>query len=143
MAEKVNRHDADNSRDPLFRTADRVLIRDGLRVWDYDLKPGSVDFTGSSLFDSPYWNGWFNVITDDGQHSLMNGERLCTKHPTTGEAPSPAPDKLCDYCDQPAERISKDSGEPLCKADARDQYENWRYDTTVLTPHTLKKYSRA
>lgn len=40
----------------------------------------------------------------------------------------------CDYCDQPATRVSAvASNEPLCQSCARDHYgSDWRADTRVL-----------
>jgi hypothetical protein len=76
--------------DRRFRTANGVLITDGLRVWDYDRKPGTVDLVRSRV-DDQYWDGWFDVRSDRGGYSTMNGERLTTVDPFTGESPPPAP----------------------------------------------------
>lgn len=61
-------------------TADGIPIIDGMRVWDYNLRAGTVDLT---RLDS---DGWFYVKTDDGGSSLMNAERVCVRHPFTGKA---------------------------------------------------------
>lgn len=71
--------------DARFRTDDGVMITDGLRVWDYDGKPGTVSFSESRL-DRPLWNGWFRVLRDEGGVSLMNGERLRIRRWWTGAA---------------------------------------------------------
>lgn len=63
-------------------TADRKRITDGLAVWDYNLNVGRVVL---STIDG---EGWFNVVDDNGDCSLMNGERVRTAHPSTGEAAS-------------------------------------------------------
>lgn len=61
-------------------TSDGVTITDGMRVWDYNLRAGTVDL---SRLDS---QGWFNVKTDNGDTSYMNAERVCVRHPFTGKA---------------------------------------------------------
>jgi hypothetical protein len=60
-------------------TADGVEITHGMRVWDYDLRKGTVDL--STLRD-----GWFYVNGDNGGRSLMNAERVCVRHPFTKES---------------------------------------------------------
>ncbi|WP_460866590.1 ubiquitin family protein [Nocardioides pakistanensis] len=72
---------------PLLRTADGVEIVDGLAVWDYDLGRGTVRLPrdGYNGVDSPTWDGWFDVVGDDGARTLMNGERVVTRHPVTRE----------------------------------------------------------
>jgi hypothetical protein len=84
--------------DPKWLTANGVRVVDGLRVWDYDLKSGTVDFakTFGDHFQPgvSYWDGWFYVLVDgDGRHSLMNGDRMTTVHPFTRQPPpdQPAP----------------------------------------------------
>lgn len=74
------------------RTIDGVQITHGLRVWDYDLKRRTVDVEGTSWADPSsdfhkYWDGWFEMRTLDGDRfcSKMNGERMWTRHPRTGE----------------------------------------------------------
>lgn len=62
-----------------MKTADGVEITQGLRVWDYNLERGEVDLTH---LDS---QGWFDVNVDSGGRSYMNAERVCTRHPFTGE----------------------------------------------------------
>jgi hypothetical protein len=36
-------------------------------------------------------------------------------------------DEICDYCDQPAALIGRDSGDVLCPVCGRDQYTDPRY----------------
>jgi hypothetical protein len=43
---------------------------------------------------------------------------------------------ICEYCDQPATRRAKDSGEPLCRTDA-NQYQRWWQDTRPLTKRDI------
>lgn len=62
-----------------MRTADGVEITDGLRVWDYNLRRGTVDLSRLGT------DGWFHVQTDEGGCSLMNAERVCVRHPFTRE----------------------------------------------------------
>lgn len=63
-----------------MKTANGVEITDGLRVWDYNLDRGVVDL--SSLGS----DGWFYVGLDDQRgRTLMNWERVTTRHPFTGE----------------------------------------------------------
>jgi len=66
------------------RTADRVVITDGLAVWDYNLNPGRVVL---STMDG---DGWFNVDTINAGRSLMNGERVTTVLPRTGQSATDA-----------------------------------------------------
>lgn len=85
---------AERESDPRFRTANGVQITDGLRVWDYDLKSGSVDFAETARFGRSYWDGWFRVRVDGAERtSMMNGERITTRHPFTRDAPPPAPER--------------------------------------------------
>lgn len=83
--------DALREYDDRFVTADGVRIVDGLRVWDYDREPGSVDFDATRP-ERDFWNGWFLVRRDTGGHSYMNGDRLATRDPSTGREPPPATD---------------------------------------------------
>lgn len=66
------------------RTVDRVTITDGLAVWDYNLTPGRV------IMSTMDGEGWFNVYTINGDRSLMNGERVITRHPSTGQSAAEA-----------------------------------------------------
>lgn len=66
------------------RTADRKVITDGLAVWDYNLNPGRV------IMSTMDGDGWFNVLTADGDRSLMNGERVTTVHPSTRQTATDA-----------------------------------------------------
>lgn len=79
-------------------TLDRVLVTRGLRVWDYDLKPGTVV---ADEHDGDYGNEsdhWFRVVRDPnpdgtgGGYRLFNGSRMWTRHPSTGKSPGPGPD---------------------------------------------------
>jgi len=73
----------------VHHTANGVQITDGLAVWDYDLRAGRVDFHLSRV-TSPHFDGWFTVVHQGGGRSLMNGERLTTRHPFTGQPASDA-----------------------------------------------------
>jgi hypothetical protein len=76
-----------------YYTADGVEIVDGLWVWDYDLHRGRVDFAATLGLNSPHFDGWFRIRRHDTPgHSLMNGERLSTRHPATRE-PADKPDR--------------------------------------------------
>ena len=66
----------------MHRTADGVVIADGLAVWDYNLQAGRVNFRLSRV-GSPHFDGWFTIVHPDGAISLMNGERMATVHPFT------------------------------------------------------------
>jgi hypothetical protein len=81
----------DISWDSRFRTSNDVIIVDGLRVWDYDCKPGTVSYRESNM-DSGHWRGWFHVMRDDGSGRSMNGERLRTRHWTNGSPVPAAPE---------------------------------------------------
>jgi hypothetical protein len=77
--------------DKWFKTIDGHKITDGLRVWDYDLRPSVVDVKGTKWADPKsefhkYWDGWFEMRTIDGKRSsTMNGERMWVRHPSTGK----------------------------------------------------------
>lgn len=72
-------------------TLDGVEVVDGLRVWDYDLRRAVVDAKGTQDAHSEsqyhqYWDGFFEMRTPEGERSSsMTGDRMWTKHPTTGE----------------------------------------------------------
>lgn len=68
------------------RTADGHSITDGLAVWDYDLRPGYVSFKRLGE------DGWFEVLhsKDDERGSMMNAERVCVRHPSSGQFASDA-----------------------------------------------------
>src|SRR5882757_4473269 len=83
--------ESERADDPRFRTDNGVLITDGLRVWDYDWKAGTVTFGDSPAFGGELWNGWFRVHRDDGSQASMNGERLTTVHPSTRQPPPEPP----------------------------------------------------
>jgi hypothetical protein len=79
------------SPDPRFHTNDGVLIVDGLRVWGYDCRPGTVSFRQSGV-DSGHWRGGFYVLRDDGTGRSMSAQRLRTRHWTTGSPVPAAPE---------------------------------------------------
>jgi hypothetical protein len=74
------------------RTLDGVPITQGLRVWDYDLRAGTIDLSDTRPFD---WQKcccgrcpqgrtlWFHVNHENGGRSLMNSERCWVRHPHT------------------------------------------------------------
>jgi len=68
----------------VMKTANGVTIVQDLRVWDYNLDKGKIDLSNCKP-DSGWWDGWFDVITDKGGRSLMNGERVTTVHPVSRE----------------------------------------------------------
>jgi hypothetical protein len=69
-----------------MRTADGVPIVDGLRVWDYNLDRGVVDLSNARrMVQYVPSDGWFDVRLDGGGKSLMNAERVVTRHPVTRE----------------------------------------------------------
>jgi hypothetical protein len=73
-------------------TTDGVAVTVGLRVWDYDLKSGTVievDKHFDGLPDGPLGIvAWHLVKRDDGSTSTFDGSRLCTTHPMTGRRPT-------------------------------------------------------
>jgi hypothetical protein len=69
-------------------TLDGYPIEQGLRVWDYDLKPGYIDLADTQPYDwqpSAAHPGqrslWFHVVRDHGGRSNMNAERVWVIHP--------------------------------------------------------------
>lgn len=66
-------------------TADGYPITDGMEVWDYNLEPGIVNL--SRLGD----DGWFEVRKPGAHRGIsMNAERVCVRHPSTGQTASDA-----------------------------------------------------
>lgn len=63
------------------RTSDGIEVVDGLRVWDYNMDVGAVDFSTTREIGSEWFDGWYDVKLDKGGKSFMNGERLRTVHP--------------------------------------------------------------
>lgn len=78
--------------DTRYFTADRVEIKDGLIVWDYDLKLSQVKVEGTRADPTDenheWWDGWFDMRdpTTGDRMSVMNGERMTTVHPYTRES---------------------------------------------------------
>ena len=80
-----------------YFTANGVEIRAGLPVWDYDLRLSFVDekqfarsealdYVGRIAYGSEHFDGWFEMRRLDGSRaSIMNGERMTTVHPFSGE----------------------------------------------------------
>lgn len=62
------------------RTANGVEIVEGLRVWDNNLR--RVVVGKADRYDI----GWYDMLTvEGGRSSMMNGDRMTTVHPSTGE----------------------------------------------------------
>ncbi|MBQ6358489.1 MAG: hypothetical protein IJI97_05970 [Clostridia bacterium] len=66
-----------------YYTSDGVEITPGLKVMTNEVKWGIIDpaqFTSgrSTHPGGEYFNGWFDVLYEDGSRVLMNGERLRT-----------------------------------------------------------------
>lgn len=70
-----------------YVTADGIEIVDGLVVWDYDMDLSRVSFADTTGMDSAWgFDGWFGLLTvSEGQLKLMNGVRMTTVHPFTGQ----------------------------------------------------------
>ena len=80
---------------PVARTANGVLIVPGLRVWDNDLKLGTVldvlpDMERNhNPNNGPVWPAegsttpWFRVQVDGGHADSFDGSRMTTVHPFT------------------------------------------------------------
>jgi hypothetical protein len=78
------------------RTADGHEITVGLRVWDYDLRPGTVtevDYSIQGTPDGPLGLvAWHMVTADDGvSKGMFDGSRMAVRHPFDGSAVPPAP----------------------------------------------------
>jgi len=101
-------------------TSDRVEITDGLAVWDYNLDPGYVALSQLGS------DGWFNVVRNPGDRngSLMNAERVCVRHPYSGQLAFEALARMavCVDCGAPSVRVSPGDGtedKPRCERHAR------------------------
>jgi hypothetical protein len=72
-----------------------VPVTEGLRVWDYNLRPGTVvqvDYSFEGTPDGPLGIvSWHLVETDYGGTGMFDGTRLWTRHPIGNEAPPPGP----------------------------------------------------
>lgn len=89
MNERTHTHNTPDL-DP-GRTADGYPITDGMAVWDYNLERGYVRLADAFEDGGPGGPVWFLVVpTPDARlgHS-MNGERVCIRHPFTGESANP------------------------------------------------------
>ncbi|MGW3274938.1 hypothetical protein ACWDFH_26210 [Streptomyces kronopolitis] len=90
-------------RSDTTHTVDGAKIEPGIRVLDYDRKWGIVDpnqFTRGGDFDpgGQYFDGWYDIVRDDGSTSRMNGTRMTTR------AERRTPDLLeCGHPPVPAE----------------------------------------
>jgi hypothetical protein len=76
-----------------YKTIDGHEIVDGLRVWDYDLKPGTIDLQSSEPHEEVNQNDgskelWFDVRPDNhpnpNARKMMSAKRVWVRHPTTG-----------------------------------------------------------
>lgn len=54
----------------------------------------------------------------------------------------PVVSATCDYCDQPATKITRDGGEPLCVGCGREQYDSPKDSLSALTLATFATYGR-
>lgn len=79
------------------RTADGIPVRVGLRVWDYDLRPGTVVVVDAHFDGTPDGPlgivAWHDVRADNGSIGMFDGSRMSTRHPVTGFMPPEAPQK--------------------------------------------------
>jgi hypothetical protein len=64
-----------------LRTADGHLIKDGMRVWTNDLRPGVVKLDQVTRAS----DGWFHVYEDGHGRAMQNAERVAVRHPATRE----------------------------------------------------------
>lgn len=65
------------------RTLDGFEITDGMRVWDYDLRPGTVRLA-DRRHDYHSGDVWFDVVPDGSTRGKsFNGTRTWKLHPTT------------------------------------------------------------
>lgn len=86
-------------------TADCVPVTVGLRVWDYDLRPGTVTEVDHSFQGTPDGPlgivAWHLVRADEGRTGMFDGSRMCTVHPVTKEHPPPLTEVV--RCTAPAD----------------------------------------
>jgi hypothetical protein len=69
---------------PEAKTIDGVEVTEGLRVWDYNLRPATV--TGIQHVDAATGITWFK--TDTG---MFDGSRMWVHHPSDGRVPEAVP----------------------------------------------------
>jgi hypothetical protein len=74
-------------------TADEVPVTAGLRVWDYDLRPGTVTEVDHSFEGAPEGPlgivAWHLVRGDNDRVGMFDGTRMWTRHPVDGRLPPP------------------------------------------------------
>jgi hypothetical protein len=67
-------------------TIDGQPLTLGMRVWDYDLTPTTVESV--CHVDTTWADGrevtWYNTRTDDGHRGLFDAQRVWFRHPSTG-----------------------------------------------------------
>jgi hypothetical protein len=64
-------------------TADGVLIKPGLIVWNNDLRVSVVK--DRQKYQNPAESVWYDMVDANGEYmSMMNGSRMTTRHPRTG-----------------------------------------------------------
>ena len=64
------------------QTIDGYEVFEGMRVWDYDLEPGTL------TLENPHESHgvlWYTVNRDKGGNSTMDSKRLWFRHPTDGK----------------------------------------------------------
>ena len=76
-----------------YTTIDHYPIEDGLKVWDYDLEPGTIDLTSEPPHEERNQNDgstelWFRVkpLFPNGRgYKLMSAKRVWVNHPMSGK----------------------------------------------------------
>jgi len=65
------------------RTANHVLLTDGMTVWDSNLDRVTVDLSRSFEENGEIW--FYATKTTGGRREMVSESRTTTRHPFTGE----------------------------------------------------------
>lgn len=102
--------DTTSSETTTSYTEDHVEVREGLRVYTYDGKWGTVEGKDATWSWANPADPWWTVRYDDGSTGTFNGTRMCTRpDPRFGPDPNPAkPESLppTETVDEMLERIT-------------------------------------
>lgn len=117
-------------------------------AWPLDCGTGTFDALDPSTWDEealPAGYSWqeretsgeLHLISPDGTDLSAGFALVRALYPALTER------VVCEYCDQTATRITRDSREPLCEPCTRDQYgRQWRAESSAFTARARERYQR-